>query len=199
MEVRVQDYWYGFVRTFDEIEDVPQKNGKLWAYIYQTVSAAVAAIVILCVVFTFCFRFVGVLGDSMNPTLHEGDLLAVASLPAAKKNDIVIITQPNTMEKPLVKRVIASGGDVVDIDALSGVVKVNDTVLEESAYIAEQTATTGDVQFPLTVPEGCFFVMGDNRNNSMDSRFSVIGCIDEDYILGVVKFRAFPFSAIQIM
>lgn len=195
---RVQDYWFSFVRSFDEVEEQPQKNAKLWAYVYQTLAAAVAAVVILFVIFSFCLRGVGVLGESMEPTLRDGDLLAVASLSGIKPRDIVIITQPNEMDKPLVKRVIAEGGQTVDIDYVSGVITVDGTVLEEP-YIAEPTSAQGDVQFPLTVPEGCFFVMGDNRNNSMDSRFSVIGCIDEDYILGVVKFRVFPFSAIEII
>ena len=195
---RIQDYWFSFVRSFDEVEEQPQKNAKLWAYIYQTLAAAVAAVVILFVIFTFCLRGVGVQGASMEPTLHEGDLLAVASLSDIKSKDVVIITQPNEMDKPLVKRVIATGGQEVNIDYVSGVITVNGEVLDEP-YIAEPTSAQGDVQFPMTVPEGSFFVLGDNRNNSMDSRFSVIGCIDEDYILGVVKFRVFPFSAIEII
>ena len=198
VEARVQDYWFSFVRSFDEVEQQPQKNAKLWAYIYQTVAAAAAAIVILFVIFTFCLRGVGVLGASMEPTLKDGDLLAVATLPDAKTGDVVIITQPNEMEKPLVKRVIAEGGQEVNIDYLTGVITVDGNVLDEP-YIAEPTTASGDVQFPFTVPEGSFFVLGDNRNNSMDSSFSVIGCIDEDYILGVVKLRVFPFTAIEII
>ena len=197
VELRVQDYWYSFVRSFDEVEEQPQKNANLWAFFYQTVSAAAAAVVILFFIFTFFLRGVGVSGASMEPTLKDGDLLAVASLSDVDRGDVVIITQPNEMDKPLVKRVIAKGGQTVNIDYLTGVITVDDTVIEEP-YIAEPTSAQGDVVFPLTVPQGSLFVLGDNRNNSMDSRFSVIGCIDDDYILGVVKLRVFPFSAVQI-
>ena len=74
-------------------------------------------------------------------------------------------------------------------------VTVNGKVLEEP-YIAEPTALSGDVQFPLTVEEGQLFVLGDNRNNSMDSRYSVVGCVEENYILGVAKYRVYPFGGL---
>ena len=190
----MQNYWFHFVRSIDDAQDQPQQNGKLWSFLYETVAAAAAAVVILFVVFTFCFRGVGVQGSSMEPTLHDGDWLAVSMLSAADRNDVVIVTQPNSMDKPLVKRVIAMGGDEVNIDFISHVVTVNGKVLDEP-YIAALTEESGDVQFPLTVPQGEVFVMGDNRNNSLDSRFSVIGCIDENYILGVAKYRVFPFAS----
>lgn len=193
MQDMVQDYWFRFVRTIDEAQEDEQKNVRFWSFIYETAAAAAAAVAILFVVFTFCLRGVGVLGESMEPTLHDGDWLAVSALSPVKNKDVVIITQPNSMDKPLVKRVIAKGGETVDIDFISHVLTVNGTVLDEP-YIGGVTEESGDVQFPLTVPEGQVFVLGDNRNNSLDSRFSVIGCIDENYILGVAKYRVFPFS-----
>lgn len=198
VEMVIQDTWFNFVRSFDEIEDTSNAHSRGWTILYQTAAALAAAVVILFVIFTFCLRGVAVSGSSMESTLHDGDMLAVASLPAAHNGDIVIITQPNTMDKPIVKRVIASGGQEVDIDFVAGIVTVDGKVLSEP-YIKEPTSAAGDVQFPLVVPEGCFFVVGDNRNNSLDSRYSVIDCIDENYILGVVRFRAYPFSAIQII
>lgn len=189
-----QSYWFRFVRETEYAQQEPQKNDKLWSFIYETVGAAAAAAVIIAIVFTFGVRLVGVVGDSMLPTLANGDWLAVSSItPSIKAGDVVIITQPNSMEKPLVKRVIAKGGDTVDIDFDTHVVTVNGKVLEEP-YIAEPTALSGDVQFPLTVEEGQLFVLGDNRNNSMDSRYSVVGCVEENYILGVAKYRVFPFG-----
>ena len=191
----VQNYWFRFVRSADEEEsDAQPKGGKLWSFIYETVAAAAAAVVILFFVFTFFFRGVGVQGSSMEPTLHDGDWLAVAPLSAVEHEDVVIITQPNSMDKPLVKRVIAMGGEEVNIDFLSHVVMVNGQVKDEP-YIAQVTEESGDVTFPLIVPEGQVFVMGDNRNNSLDSRFSVVGCIDENYILGVAKYRVFPVGS----
>ena len=193
MQEMVQDYWFHFVYSSDEEQTQAQSGSKLWPFVYETVGAAAAAIVILFVLFTFFFRGVGVQGASLEPTLHDGDWLAVSSLAPVQKSDVVIITQPNSMDKPLVKRVIAKGGDVVNIDFLSHVVMVNDQVIDEP-YIAQVTEESGDVTFPLTVPQGQLFVMGDNRNNSLDSRFSVVGCIDENYILGVAKYRVFPFG-----
>ena len=196
MDEMMQDYWFHFVRTIDDAEEEPQKNVRLWSFFYETASAAAAAIVILFVVFTFFVRGVGVQGESMQPTLQDGDWLGVSVLSAADRYDVVILTQPNSMDKPLVKRIIAKGGETVNIDFISHVLTVDDKVLEEN-YIAELTEESGDVQFPLTVPKGQVFVLGDNRNNSLDSRFSVIGCIDENYILGVAKYRVYPFKGIS--
>lgn len=191
-----QSYWFRFVRETEYAEEPPQKNAKLWSFIYDTVGSAAAAAVIIAIVFTFGLRLVGVVGSSMEPTLTNGDWLAVSSItPTIHTGDVVIVTQPNPLEKPLVKRVIAKGGDTVDIDFDSHIVTVNGKVLDEP-YIAEPTALSGDVQFPLTVEQGQLFVMGDNRNNSMDSRYSVIGCVDEAYILGVAKYRVYPFGGL---
>lgn len=196
MQDMVQDYWFRFVRTIDDAQEEPQKNARLWSFVYETAAAVATAVVILFVVFTFCLRGVGVQGESMEPTLHDGDWLAVSTLSPVENGDVVILTQPNSMDKPLVKRVIAKGGEEVSIDFISHVLTVNGTVLDEP-YIAAVTEESGDVQFPLTVPDGQVFVLGDNRNNSLDSRFSVIGCIDENYILGVAKYRVYPFSGLS--
>ena len=95
--------------------------------------------------------------------------------------------------KPLVKRVIAKGGDTISIDYDSGMVMVNGEVLQED-YIAEPTYLGYDVTFPYTVPEGTVFVMGDNRNQSLDSRSTYVGCIDERDILGRVLLCFMPFT-----
>ena len=192
----IQNYWFRFVRTIDDVQDEPQKNVRLWTFLYETVAAVASAVVILFVVFTFFARGVGVVGESMEPTLHDGDCLAVSVLSPVKHGDVVIVTQPNSIEKPIVKRVIAMGGEEVNIDFVSHVLTVGGKVLEEP-YVAELTEKAGDVTFPLVVPEGQVFVLGGNRNNSMDSRFSGIGCIDEDYILGVAKYRVYPFSGLS--
>ena len=106
---------------------------------------------------------------------------------------IYVITQPNSLHEPLIKRVIAVGGDTVDIDFVEGTVTVNGEVLSEP-YINEATHRMSDVAFPITVPEGKVFVMGDNRNESLDSRSTTVGFIDTRYILGVAEFRFYPFG-----
>ena len=99
-------------------------------------------------------------------------------------------------DQPIVKRIIATGGDTIDIDPVTGDVLVNGEVLDEP-YIAEKINTLekmGDMTYPQTVPEGCVFVMGDNRNYSTDSRWSQLGMVDERYILGHVLSVVYPFS-----
>lgn len=177
-----------------EFNDDVQKKRRPWAFIYDWLDSFIYAIVIIFVIFTFGFRLVGVNGTSMNPTLQHGDWLTVNAVPTkVEKGDIVVITQPNYLNEPIIKRVIAKGGDTVDIDFIEHTVKVNDLVLYEP-YIAEPTANMGDYVYPMTVPEGCVFVMGDNRNDSLDSRFKSIGFIDERYILGKVGIRLFPIG-----
>lgn len=181
--------------SFDFSEEIKQSKKGFWGFIYEWVDSLMFAVLFILIIFTFVVRLVGVNGKSMNPTLKNGDWLAVQSVNMTiDRGDIVVITQPNLWGKPLIKRVIAKGGDVVDIDFFDHKVKVNGVVLDEP-YIAEPTALMGNMIYPLTVPEGKVFVMGDNRNESSDSREKYIGFIDEDYILGVAKFRLLPFDS----
>ena len=171
------------------MRSAPQKS---WKFIYEWLDSLVFAFITILLVFTFAFRVVGVSGESMVPTLQNGDWLAVRAVnTSVERGDIVVITQPNSLNEPLIKRVIAVGGDTLDIDFITGEVFVNGERLDEP-YIAEATHRGFDTTFPLTVPEGYLFVMGDNRNNSLDSRSSTIGFIDERYVLGVAEFRFFP-------
>lgn len=180
---------------FDFSEEIKQSKKGFWGFVYDWVDSLMLAVLFILIIFTFLVRLVGVNGNSMNPTLKNGDWLAVKSVnTTVERGDIVVITQPNSLGKPLVKRVIAKGGDEINIDFFDHKVTVNGVVLDEP-YIAEPTATMGNMVYPLTVPEGKVFVMGDNRNNSSDSREKYIGFIDEDYILGVAKFRLLPFSS----
>ena len=156
--------------------------------------ALISAALVLVVVFSFFLRIIQVDGESMVPTLDHGDKLIVwgaGYTPA--RGDVVIVDGYTPYGKPLVKRVIARGGDTVSIDYETGEVTVNGTLLEED-YIAEPTYLGYDVAFPYTVPEGTVFVMGDNRNNSLDSRSSYVGCIDERDILGKVLLCFLPVS-----
>ena len=162
------------------------------SFIYETVSVFVTALVIIAVMFTFFVRFVGVDGESMMPTLNNRDWLIVSTVnKEIEQGDIVISTQPNEFNEPLVKRVIAKGGQTVDIDFQTGKVYVDGEELNEP-YIAEPTHAMEGNTFPMVVPEGKLFLMGDNRNNSTDSRSPMVGCVDERYVLGVEKCRMMP-------
>lgn len=183
-----------FSISFESNEYSGKTKKKPWEFLYDWLDSLVYAIILILLIFTFAFRVVGVKGNSMNPTLLNGNWLTVSAITSEVEiGDIVVVTQPNSLNEPLIKRVIAKGGDTVFIDFIEGIVTVNGVPLYEP-YIAEKTERMGDFVYPLVVPEGCLFVMGDNRNESLDSRFKTIGFIDERYVLGVAQFRIFPFG-----
>ena len=158
--------------------------------IYDIASILMSAFVLLTLVFTFVFRVVGVVGESMQNTVFDGDWLLTVQHEHYEYGDIVVVTQPNYFNEPLIKRVIATGGQTIDVDYATSTVYVDGKALDEP-YRKEQVMYSGysDVVFPYTVPAGCLFVMGDNRNNSTDSRSNMVGPIDERYILGRAAVR----------
>ena len=129
----------------------------------EWLDSIILAVAVLSLVFTFAARAIRVDGHSMDPTLHDQQLLIINSL--------------------LIKRVIGVAGDTIDIDFTTGTVYRNGEALDEP-YTAEPTYTRLDMTFPVTVPEGTIFVMGDNRNNSLDSRRSDIGFVDIRDVMG---------------
>lgn len=174
-----------------------KKNKTRWIKIFDLCGSVIAAMVIIFVIFTFLCRPTSVVGSSMESTLQNGDWLITTRQSEYKQGDIVIITQPNVHNEPLIKRVIATEGQTIDINFTSGQVMVNGKEIDEP-YIKELTHTSYDVQFPLVVEDGKVFVMGDNRNHSSDSRDSGVGQIDTRYILGKAKFRILPFGSFNI-
>ena len=172
-------------------QSVPAVRGQ---GILEWYEALISAALVLVLIFSFFFRIIQVDGRSMVPTLTHGDKLIVwAAGYTPQRGDVVIVDSYTAYGKPLVKRVIAKGGDVVNIDYQAGTVSVNGEVLQE-AYIAEPTYLGYDVTFPYTVPEGTVFVMGDNRNASTDSRDKRIGMVDERLIIGKVYMVIYPLS-----
>lgn len=162
--------------------------------LYEWVQALVCSVLAVVVIFTFGVRLIGVDGHSMVPTLQHGDRLLVLNsmfYDDYQYGDIVILTKETFLSAPIVKRVIAVGGQTVDIDFESGSVYVDGKLLNEP-YINELTFQEEGVEFPVVVPEGSIFVMGDNRNHSDDSRNSRLGTVDTRYVIGKAVLLAFP-------
>ena len=163
--------------------------------LYEWVQSLVGSVLVVVAIFTFVIRMMGVDGHSMLNTLQHGDrLLVVNSLlyHDDKSGAIVILRKDGVFDDdPIVKRVIAVEGQTVDIDFTEGIVYVDGEVLEED-YIREPTYVAEGTEFPLTVPEGSIFVMGDNRNGSSDSRDYRLGTVDTRYVIGKAAFLIFP-------
>lgn len=167
--------------------------------IYEWIQCIVVALICCVLIFVFIARVIDVVGHSMEPTLLDGDKIVITRLTGEyERGDIVVLRKDTFREEPIVKRVIAVAGQTIDIDFENGIVYVDGEALDEP-YVNELTYDPEDFESyerPLLVPEGCVFVMGDNRNNSTDSRRETIGCVDTRYIMGKVIFRILPFSSV---
>ena len=181
-------------------EPEQEKRPTFGEEIFDWIESIVFPVIVVVLISTFVLRPAQVIGPSMEPTLHEGDRLYLTHLfYTPKRGDVVVVNSVGLSER-IVKRVIALEGDTVDIDFDEGTVSVNGEVLDEP-YINEpiETRERDGVEFPLTVPEGTIFVMGDNRNHSTDSRSPLVGFVSEKDIVGKVLFRIFPFDAIRLI
>jgi len=162
----------------------------------------VFAIAFVILLFSFVVRLCTVKGPSMENTLHQGELLAVSDFVyEPERGDIIVFHQTQTLNEPVVKRVIATAGETIDIDFNTWTVIITDIegntfVLDEPYMHLDREAfpVTSNHSYPYVVPEGCLYVMGDNRNHSADSRGSLIGPVDERRVLGKVIFRITPFN-----
>lgn len=166
--------------------------------IFDWIESMAISIFVVVIIFTFIFRIVQVSGSSMVPTLQNEDRIITTNLFYQPTAGDVIVCNSVGLKKTIVKRIIGVAGDTIDINFDEGKVYRNGVELKED-YIKELTKRPDyelPVQFPITVPEGTVFVMGDNRNNSRDSRSEVVGCIDTKQITGKVIMRIFPFNSL---
>jgi len=171
-----------------------RKDSSLEDSIYEWAKCLVSAVVGVVLLFTFFVRLIGVSGPSMQDTLYTGDRILVlnALLCDFKAGDVVVVNAYNAaLDETLVKRIVAVGGQTVDIDFDAGIVYVDGTALDEP-YIKEPTYTTDGTQFPLTLEEDEVFIMGDNRNHSTDSRSSMLGPVNVGYLQGKAVFLLVP-------
>lgn len=183
----------------DEIEKKPQQSISLTAEAYEWAESIVFALAIVVVIFTFILRPVGVLGPSMQNTLHSGDKVVICDINYMPKQGDIIVLSTKAVNTPIIKRVIAVGGQTVNINYNANKVYVNGK--EYDAPIKEKMQALSDedkdlVKIPAKVPKDSVFVMGDNRNDSLDSRFTQVGMIKTKFILGHAIFRLMPFNKI---
>ena len=175
-----------------EEERLPAEKSTVKGEIYDWVQSIISALVAGILVFTFVARVVRVDGTSMLQTLQDNDLVIAWSLGYTPKNgDIIVFETESYKRGPLVKRVIATGGQTIDLDFDAGIVYVDGEALEED-YTNTLTTRREDFSGPVTVPEGYMFCMGDNRNGSKDSRDNEIGLVDIRCTVGKVFFILMP-------
>lgn len=173
----------------DIVVEKNKKSDKSMESIYDMVSVMVSAILTVGIIFTFLFKISTVSGESMENTLHNGDKLIISAITQdIEYGDVVVTAQPNAYGKVLIKRVIAVGGQTVWFDEETNKVIVDGKPLDEP-YIKEDMEFLLSMSKLFRVPEGKIFVMGDNRNDSADSRDTFIGMIDERYVVGKVVYR----------
>ncbi len=182
-----------------EIYNSETKADKKSMSVFDWISSIVVSFVVIFVIFCFLFRIVQVSGGSMTNTLHNGDWLLVNNSEDDIQFGDIIVASPDTYERgPVIKRVIGVEGDEIYIDFEKGLVYRNGKILDEP-YTKTLTTKSYDVQFPVKVPKDHVFVLGDNRNGSLDSRSTKIGLVHEKYVLGRVLTRLFPFEKIDYM
>ena len=183
----------------ENLKDEPQyPQSKIAINCFEWVEALITSLVVVIILFTFLFRIVNVSGPSMLPTLYSGDRVVLQSyFYHPQCGDVVVITHAQNFSDPIIKRVIALENQVVDINYKTGIVSVDGVALDESACIQNGiTKQKSDFTFPLTVPQGHVFVLGDNRPVSNDSRYREIGMIEVGNILGKAEYVVFPFNRI---
>ena len=166
------------------------------AGLYDWIRCIVFAIAIVVVCLTFVFRLVDVDGTSMNDTLQTNDKVIVTNLfYQPNNNDIVVISHGAEYKKPIIKRVIAKEGQTIKLDKENDRIIVDGVVIDEP-YIKGTTfsGNYGNNDIPEVIPEGKLFVMGDNRQVSLDSRSTEIGLIDVKDVIGKAQVVAFPFN-----
>lgn len=184
------------------LEEETPKEGSLAVALYEWLQVVVGCLTAIVLLFLFVGRILYVDGDSMVPTLHNRDVMVVQELGyTPHQGDVVVLTQEfRTVTGPIVKRVIATGGQTVDIDYAAGTVTVDGEALDEPYinYEPMQVPWYEDYSH-ITVPEGQIFVMGDNRNHSNDSRDKLLGTVDTRRVIGRAVTVLFPVQDFGII
>lgn len=204
------------VQTEESEEPEKKSHGDPLRDIIEIAETTIITIFAIVLIFTYILHPVNVVGGSMIPTLNDGDRVFMSMIsPDISCGDIVVINNDaaylldqngevvsstsSQLNECIIKRVIACGGQTIDIDFLSGSVTVDGKILDEPYINALTTHDDRAFSYPLTVPEGYYFVMGDNRNESSDSRNIYVGLIKREQIYGKAIIRYSPFSEFKFL
>ncbi|MBE6730532.1 MAG: signal peptidase I [Ruminococcaceae bacterium] len=186
-------------------EQFDEDNGskKISRSVFEWLEEFVIAVSVIVILLSFIVRIVTVSGSSMEPNYYHNDrLIITAHGGEIKEGDVIVVV--DALNEPIIKRVVATEGQTVDLDPETGIVYVNGVARDESKYGIENGITfihpnaLDPLEFPLTVPENHIFVLGDNREVSNDSRYGEIGLIDERKVLGKAIFNIYPFDKIGL-
>lgn len=185
---RQEDVVYSLSDVREELERSLKKD-RFWQAFRSTVSALILVAAVSVLVATLWMPVLEVYGTSMTPTLSPGDLLLSWKSKEIKRGDLIAFYFNN---KVLIKRVIAKSGDWVDIHE-DGSVLVNGEAIKEE-YLTEKALGETDLTYPFQVPEARYFVMGDHRATSVDSRVEAMGCVADEQLVGKILFRFWPLQ-----
>ena len=174
-----------------------EREMTLLEVVFEWTSALIFALVFVLLLLTFVFRQVTVSGPSMNDTLQDGDRLIVTNMMyEVQDGDIIVASHGENYDNAIIKRVIATAGQSLSINYDTGEVKVDGVVLREHYIKGTTKEPSRPLDVPETIPEGYVFVMGDNREHSLDSRSTDIGLIPYNNIVGKVIFRMYPWYSL---
>lgn len=176
-----------------ELQRVQNKN-RCQAAVRRTVYILITVAAVAVLLATLFFPVMRIYGTSMEPTIESGDIAVAVKNTDVHTGDVIAFYYNN---KILVKRVIGCAGDWIDMDE-TGTVTINGVALDEP-YLASKAYGNTNIELPYQVPEGKYFVMGDHRETSIDSRNTMVGCVSQEQIVGRVVFRIWPFASMGII
>ncbi len=175
-------------------------KSKLVNYLFDFTKTIIFVFAVVSVVFTFIIRDANVVGNSMCETLHNSDKVLITNfMYKPKSGDIVAINAEDQIEKRIIKRVIATENQTLNVDYETGNVYVDGIKLDEKYVSSSTKQPKNSFAIPYVIPKGYIFVMGDNRNISFDSRDAEIGLISIDEVIGKAQFILFPFDRITYL